>query len=96
MTTKILRGKFKVFYYDYPAGRNNRFGAGGWSRNATSRPRPVLVVKEPNRVQISGKSILIDGIRKLKCTIVRRNKPSEVIREDYPMYRIKEDLICLA
>ena len=90
---KKLRGKFKVFYFDYPTQSNNRFGAGGWSKNA-QRPRPVIKCHELSGKQIEfyGKSVILDTVgakvRKLKCTIIRANNPKEIIREDYPLNEI--------
>ena len=99
MTTETLRGKFTAYYYEYPSGQNSRFGAGGWSRDAKSRPMPRLVTKNPDKIEIKGKSAILDGERKLKVTIIR-NTTGEVIREDYELSRILKDALpsplCLA
>jgi hypothetical protein len=87
--TKTLRGKFTVYWFEYPTGQNSRFGAGGWSRGARSRPMPKLVKMQPSKVEVRGKSVFFDGIRKLKATIIR-NSNGEVMREDYDLARIKE------
>jgi len=91
MKTETIRGKIIAHYYDYPTGQNNQYGAGGWSRHASSRPRPVLVTVTPKRVEVSGKSVYLDGKRKLKVTLIRQST-GEVLREDYAMDRIKADL----
>jgi len=91
MTETILRGNHRIFYYDYPTG-NRAFGGGGWSSRARHRPAPVLTIKETKNPRLSGKSVLFDGIRKLKCTIVRCRDGS-VIREDYPLDRITRELL---
>ncbi len=91
-----LKGKFKVMYLEYPTGQNNRFGAGGWSRNA-QKPRPVVKshTLTGKQIEFSGKSVILHtdsgDIRKLKCSIVRANNPKEVIREDYSI----SDLVIL-
>ena len=99
MKIETLRGKFTAYYYEYPAGQNNRFGAGGWSRGAKSRPMPRLVTKNPDKIEIKGKSAILDGERKLRVTIIR-NTTGEVIREDYELSRILKDALpsplCLA
>lgn len=79
-----------VYWYDYPAGQG-AYGSGGWSRHAKHRPHPVLVTKRPQAVEFSGKSVIVDGIRKLKCTIVREST-GEVLRQDYELARIQRDL----
>ena len=88
--TETLRGKFTAYYYEYPTGQNNSFGAGGWSRGARSRPMPRLVTKNPSRIEIKGKSAILDGERKLKVTLIR-DSTGEVVREDYELGRIIKD-----
>lgn len=90
-----LQGKFTAYWYEYPRRSNNSFGAGGWSRGASSRPRPVLKSTSPKRIVIKGKSAYLtleDGeeVRKLKVTIVR-NTNGEVVRNDYDLDRIIND-----
>jgi hypothetical protein len=91
MKTETLRGKHLVYYYDYPTG-NRPFGGGGWSSRARHRPAPVIVIRETLNPQLHGRSVLFDGIRKLKCTIVRCRDGS-VLREDYPLARITKELL---
>lgn len=91
---ETLRGSFTAYWYDYPTGQNNRYGAGGWSRGARSRPRPQLTSVNPSKVVLSGKSVILtindEEVRKLKVTLVR-NSTAEVVREDYEIDRIKRD-----
>lgn len=91
MTTETLRGNHRIYYYDYPIG-NRPYGGGGWSSRARHRPAPVLVIRETRNPQIHGKSVLFDGIRKIKCTIVRC-RDGAVLREDYPIRRITQELL---
>ena len=92
MKMEMLRGKFTAYYYEYPTGQNNSYGAGGWSRGAKSRPSPQLVIKEPTKIGIKGKSVFLDDVRKLKVTIVR-NSNGDVVREDYDLERIINDAL---
>jgi hypothetical protein len=87
----VLRGLHRIFYYEYPTG-NRAYGGGGWSSRARHRPAPVLTIKETKNPALSGKSVLFDGIRKLKCTIVRC-RDGAVLREDYPLDRITRELL---
>jgi hypothetical protein len=91
MTSTRLRGNHRIYYYDYPTG-NRAFGGGGWSSKAKSRPAPMLVIKETLNPEIKGKSVLFDGVRKLKCTIVR-SRDGAILREDYPIQRITQELL---
>ena len=52
----------------------------------------MLVIKETLNPEIKGKSVLFDGIRKLKCTIVR-SRDGAILREDYPIQRITQELL---
>ncbi len=79
-----------VYWYDYPAGRG-AYGSGGWSRHARHRPQPVLVTRRPQAIEYSGKSVIVDGLRKLKATIVREST-GEILRQDYELARIQRDL----
>jgi len=91
---ETLRGNFTAYWYDYPTGQNNRYGGGGWSRGARSRPQPQLVSASPSKVVLSGKSVILtindEEVRKLKVTLVR-DSTAEVVREDYEIGRIKRD-----
>ena len=92
---RTLKGRFTAYWYDYPRGKNNRYGAGGWSKGA-QKPRPQLVTANPSKVVFSGKSVILtingEEVRKLKVTLVR-NSTSEVIRDDYEIDRIKRDTL---
>ena len=91
MKTETLRGNHRIYYYEYPAG-NRAYGGGGWSSRAKHRPAPVLTIKETKNPALSGKSVLFDGIRKLKCTIIRC-RDGAILREDYPLQRITQELL---
>jgi hypothetical protein len=91
MKTETLRGNHRIYYYEYPTG-NRAYGGGGWSSRARHRPAPVLTIKETKNPAVSGKSVLFDGIRKLKCTIVRC-RDGAILREDYPLQRITQELL---
>jgi hypothetical protein len=88
-----LRGKHLIYYYEYPTG-NRTHGGGGWSRQAKRKPAPVLTIREVLNPKLQGKSVLFDNLRKLKCTIVRKSDGT-VLREDYPLQRITQELLKL-
>jgi hypothetical protein len=85
-----LRGKHLIYFYEYPTG--NRPYGGGWSRQAKRKPAPILTIRETLNPRLQGKSVHFDGIRKLKCTIVRK-ADGTIIREDYPLQRITQELL---
>lgn len=91
MTTETLRGNHRIYYYDYPTG-NRPYGGGGWSAHAKHRPAPVLVIREILNPELRGKAVLFDGVKKLKCTIVRC-RDGAIMREDYPLSRITQELL---
>lgn len=73
----------KVFYQwqEYPVAQG-LYGSGGWSRNARRRPAPV--VKEGVGIAVqSGKSWVVDGVRKLKLNLWSLEDGSE-LKRDYP------------
>jgi hypothetical protein len=76
------------YWYEFPTG-NRAYGAGGWSRHAKHRPAPVLVrhIVRGSQIKAKGKSIFVNGIRKLKLTIVVQTT-GQIIREDYDLHRI--------
>ena len=78
-----LRGNFLAVYLEFPQGKNNRFGAGGWSSKAREKPRPQLIYHYPKSVSIKGKSVFLDGMRKLKVNLVRLST-GKTMRWDYP------------
>ena len=83
-----LTGNYTAYYYEYPTG-NRAYGGGGWSRRAKRRPAPELRTVKPDLVETKGKSVYLDGVRKLKVTLI--NSAGEIVREDYPIERINED-----
>lgn len=87
----ILRGTYRIFFYEYPTG-NRPYGGGGWSAHAKHRPAPVLVIREILNPELRGKAVLFDGVKKLKCTIVRC-RDGAIMREDYPLSRITQELL---
>jgi hypothetical protein len=89
----LPKGRYRVYWYDYPTGQG-AYGSGGWSRHAKHRPQPVMVIKDVDATEIlfTGKSVVIAGVRKLKCTIVSK-RSGEVLRADYDLERIKNDLL---
>ena len=91
MKGQKLRGKFTAYYYEYPEGQG-AYGSGGWSRYAKRKPAPLLIAEAPSTIELRGKSVYLDGKRKLKVTIVR-NSTGEVMREDYELSRIKKDTL---
>ena len=86
-----LRGLHLIYFYEYPTG-NRPYGGGGWSRHAKRKPAPVLTIREVLNPKLHGKSVIFDGLRKLKCTIVRKNDGA-IVREDYPLPRITQELL---
>ena len=83
-----LAGNYPAYYYVYPTG-NRAYGGGGWSRRAKRRPKPELVRIAPAIVETHGKSVYLDGVRKLKVTLIAST--GEVVREDYPIERILKE-----
>lgn len=90
MKVETIKGPFRVYWYEYPA-RQGAYGSGGWSRNAKHRPKPILAVHEFSEIQLSGASVLCGTFRKLKCVVVKI-RSGEVLRDDYGIDRIKDDL----
>ena len=83
-----LAGNYTAYYYVYPTG-NRAYGGGGWSRRAKRRPAPELRTVTPEVVEIKGRSVYLDGVRKLKVTLIAST--GEVVREDYPIERILKE-----
>jgi hypothetical protein len=83
-----LKGKFTIYYLDYPKIQ----GSGGWSSSAKHKPQPELVaVTDASSIYFKGESVYFDTnqatVRKLKATIIR-NVTGEIIREDYPVNQL--------
>ena len=75
--------KLTIKWFEYPT-RKGPYQSGGWSRNARRRPSPVEITKvtDESNVVLKGKSVFVEGVRKLKCNIYAEN--GIVIRNDYP------------
>lgn len=72
---------YTVKYLVFQTG-TGPYGSGGWSRNARHRPQPQIVTKKTANVKFSGKSVFVDGVRRLKANVWDCNgKP---VRIDYP------------
>jgi hypothetical protein len=71
-----------VKYLIFPRG-NRPYGGGGWSSSAKNRPLPELVIKNlPNsQIRFVGKSVFINGERKLKVNVFTNR--GKIIRQDY-------------
>lgn len=77
--------KFKCVWLEYPTG-NRAFGGGGWSRMAKSRPMPERTeIITTDVVFTSGKSVIVEGLRKIKVNIFKA-ATGEIVRADYPVY----------
>lgn len=86
--SKTITGVFVVQWFEFPTG-NRAFGGGGWSRSARHRPAPEKTQKRVTALEFKGKSIIVEGQRKLRLNIYDAIK-REWIRVDYP--ELKEDL----
>jgi len=71
-----------IKYLSFPVG-NRPYGGGGWSRHAKYKPLPELVTLnvKPGQIKYKGKSVFINGQRKLKVNIFT-NK-GKILRQDY-------------
>ena len=81
---KQLTSGYRVKYLVFATG-TGPYGGGGWSRNARHRPQPEIVTKDTNDVQFVGKSVIVNGVRRLKCNVW--NAGGKPIRTDYPDLR---------
>lgn len=72
---------YQVAYLIFPAG-NRAYGGGGWSRHAKHRPLPQTVRKQTNDVKFKGKSVVVDGVRRLKVNVWAFN--GDPLHIDYP------------
>ena len=72
---------YRVKYLVFAAG-SGPYGSGGWSRNARHRPQPTVVSKDTKNVVFQGKSVIVDGVRRLKCNVWTITK--QPVRIDYP------------
>ena len=76
-----LAGTYRVKYLVFQSGQGP-YGSGGWSRNARHRPQPTVVTKDTDSVFFQGKSVIVDGVRRLKCNVWDALK--KPVRIDYP------------
>ncbi len=83
-----ISGVFVVQWFEFPTG-NRAYGGGGWSRNARHRPAPERLQKIVKELEFKGKSVIVDGQRKLRLNIYDA-KSKKWIRSDYP--ELQEDL----
>jgi len=67
-------------WYEFPTG-NRSYGGGGWSRKAKYKPKPELVSVITDDIKIIGKSVYVNGIRKIKLNLYTIT--GDPIREDY-------------
>lgn len=72
-------GTFHAAYLEFPA-QQQAYGRGGWGRGA-HRPHPKLVTKITSDVRLGGKSVFIDGVRRLKCNLWKMD--GTAVRTDY-------------
>lgn len=82
LKSEILTGVFVVQWFEFPTG-NRAYGGGGWSRNARHRPAPEKRQKKVTSLEFKGKSVFVNGERKLKLNIYDAIK-GKWIRDDYP------------
>ena len=88
MKSTIITGVFVVQWFEFPTG-NRAFGGGGWSRNARHRPAPEKTQKRVASLEFKGKSVIVEGQRKLRLNIYDATE-QKWIRSDYP--ELREDL----
>jgi len=78
---------YKVKYLVFQTG-TGPYGSGGWSRYAKHRPQPTIVFKQTPNVKFVGKSVFVDGVRRLKANVWDwSGKP---VRIDYPDLRLEQ------
>jgi hypothetical protein len=89
----LTRVKYMIIKdLEFPRG-NRPYGGGGWSRNARHRPLPeIRTLRVPNKsIEYAGKSVYVQGIRKLKLNIFT-NK-GQTRRMDYPGIGHRTELV---
>lgn len=77
---------YTVKYPVFQAG-SGPYGSGGWSRNARHRPQPQIVTKKTIDVKFLGKSIFVDGVRRLKANVW--DAAGKPVRIDYPGIKLE-------
>lgn len=71
---------YAVSYLAWPLAGAQK---GGWSKRAKHRPQPVPVYALAKQVEFKGKSVYVDGVRRLRLNL--KEYPSgRVLRMDYP------------
>jgi hypothetical protein len=77
---EVYGPNYVVKYLEFPVG-TGPYGQGGWSRGA-HRPKPTVVSLQTDDVVFKGKSVFVNGVRRLKANVWSSN--GEVLRRDYP------------
>ena len=78
MKLETMVGDYTITWKEYPKMGNS----GGWSKNAVHRPLPVVYSKKVNVVEYKGKSVYVDGKRKLKFNLFD-NTANVYLQRDY-------------
>lgn len=81
---KSLTGLFVVQWLDFPTG-NRPYGGGGWSRKARHRPQPEAYQAVVREIEMSGKSFVVRGRRRLKLNIFDVDGGKWVRRDYYEL-----------
>ena len=86
----LLDDRYIVKYLVFKAG-SGPYGSGGWSRHARHRPLPQLVSLRTTDVVFTGKSVFVNGVRRLKANVWQPDgKP---VRIDYPEIKFETESI---
>ncbi len=80
--------RYLVKYLVFPTG-NRPYGGGGWSRMARHRPAPEVRSMQTNDVIFKGKSVFVNGVRRLKVNVW--NPDGSPVRIDYPDLSFSSD-----
>jgi len=76
----IPKREYIVKWLEFPVG-NRAFGGGGWSKRAKYKPSPEIKTIRTSDVVFDGKSVYVNGNRKLKVNVYLLD--GTPIREDY-------------
>lgn len=79
---QVIKGLFVIQWLNFPKG-NRAYGGGGWSKSARHRPLPEPFQQVVKEYSTTGKSVIVDGVRKLKLNIFDA-KDKKWVRCDYP------------
>ena len=82
----LMKKEYIVKWLEFPTG-NRSYGGGGWSKRAKYKPKPELITIKTSHIKFQGKSVIVNGNRKLKLNIYELD--GTPIREDY--YNIRFD-----